>query len=239
VIRVLQHHQEVELATQAIQAQNLPTHLTVQKNWDQWLLAQCLMAVDRRSPIIDLGCGDCCTLDFLATLGFQNLIGVDLGISAQVSDRPYQLYQADMGATPFPDCTFEAAVSISVIEHGANLNSFFQEAYRLLRSNGLLFITTDYWQPKIQVDPAIKPFNLPWKIFSHSEIEAMIDLAAAYGFRPTASQRIPECIETTVNWHNQQYTFIALVFRKSTLPREYNQRSSSLPAETLPLENAG
>lgn len=226
MIRVLQYQREVELATQAIQMQGLPTHLTVQKNWDQWLLAQCLMTVDRRSPIIDLGCGDGCTLEFLAALGFQNLTGVDLEIPAQASDRPYQLYAADMHTTPFPDHTFAVAVSVSVIEHGANLKAFFQEADRLLRSHGLLFITTDYWQQQIPIDPAIKPFNLPWKIFSYSEIETMITLAAVHGFRLITAQPIPECIETTVDWHAQQYTFIALGFQKSTSPREHNRRSS-------------
>lgn len=214
MIRVLQHQQEVEAATQTLRKEGLPTHITTQKNWDQWLLAQALTNHDRQSAMIDLGCGDCCTLNFLAALGFQNLHGVDLQIQSPVGDRPYQLYEADMTATPFPDQSFDGAVSISVIEHGVDLNAFFQEANRLLRSNGLLFVTTDYWQQKIQVDPAIQPFGLSWSIFSRPEIKDAIALAQSHGFVLTAQAGIPDCVETTVDWYEKQYTFIALEFRK-------------------------
>nr|WP_242033675.1 MULTISPECIES: class I SAM-dependent methyltransferase [Cyanophyceae] len=188
----------------------MPTHLTVEKNWDQWLLAQCLDHSDRHCPIIDLGCGDYCTLEFLAALGFQQLHGIDLTIHQPVGDRPYQLYQGDLTATPFSDQTFDCAVSISVIEHGVDLKQFFQETYRILKSNGLLFITTDYWQEKIQIDPSIKPFGLSWSIFSFVEVQAAIALAQQQGFRLLSDSQIAPCKERTVDWHGQQYTFIAI-----------------------------
>ncbi|MDX2244027.1 MAG: class I SAM-dependent methyltransferase [Leptolyngbyaceae cyanobacterium bins.302] len=214
MIQVLQYQQDVEAATQALQSRGLPTHLTVQKNWDQWLLAQSLADDDRQSQILDLGCGDGCTLDFLAALGFQHLHGIDLEIKPSLRNRPYQLHEADMTATPFPDASFDCAVSISVIEHGVDLNAFFQEAYRLLRPNGLLFVTTDYWQQKIQIDPTIKPFGLSWSIFSDSEVAAAIALAQSHGFSLDSHTQIPDCVETTVDWYDRHYTFIAMEFRK-------------------------
>ena len=210
MIQILQTLQEVELATQALQSRDLPTHLTVEKNWDQWLLAQCLSHSDRQCPIIDLGCGDYCTLEFLAALGFQQLHGIDLTIQQPAGDRPYQLYQGDLTATPFSDQTFDCAVSISVIEHGVDLKRFFQETYRILKPEGLLFITTDYWQEKIQTDSSIKPFGLSWSIFSSVEVQAMLALAQQQGFRLLANPEISPCHERTVDWHGQQYTFIAI-----------------------------
>lgn len=217
MIQILQSLQAVEVATQTLRSRGLPTHLTREKNWDQWLLAQCLANSDRQAAVIDLGCGDCCTLEFLAALGFQQLHGIDLTIQQAPGDRPYQLYQGDLTATPFPNQTFDYAVSISVIEHGLDLKRFFQETYRLLKPNGVLFVTTDYWQEKIQVEASIKPFGLAWHIFSSVEVQGIIDLAQQQGFQLLANQELSPCHERTVDWYGKQYTFIAIGFIKPGL----------------------
>ncbi|HIK18039.1 MAG TPA: class I SAM-dependent methyltransferase [Leptolyngbyaceae cyanobacterium M33_DOE_097] len=214
MIQVLQTLQEVDSATQHLRDRGLPTHLTLEKNWDQWLLSQHLSEADRQSPIIDLGCGDCCTLDFLAALGFEQLHGIDLAIQQPVAELPYQLYQGDLTSTFFPDNTFDYGVSISVIEHGVDLDRFFQETYRILKPNGFLFVTTDYWQQKIPVDASIQPFGLAWSIFSSSEVQVMIDLAQQHGFLLESNLEIPTCVEKIVNWYERQYTFIAIGLRK-------------------------
>ncbi|MBE9011788.1 class I SAM-dependent methyltransferase [Pseudanabaenaceae cyanobacterium LEGE 13415] len=202
-----------------MQQSNLPTHITTQKNWDQWLLAQLLQnySVDRHSKILDLGCGDYCTLEFLAALGYTNLHGIDLTIKA-VESSAYQLYERDITATSFSDSSIDVAVSISVIEHGVNLNDFFQEAYRILKPGGLLFVTTDYWQNKISIEDSIQPFGLSWTVFSSSEIETAIELAQANGFLLPENSEIPACTDTTVTWYKKDYTFLALTFQKPQFP---------------------
>ncbi|MGG6265077.1 class I SAM-dependent methyltransferase [Leptolyngbya sp. AN03gr2] len=214
MIQVLQNWQEVETATQALQQSNLPTHITIQKNWDQWLLAQLLEAhsIDRQSNILDLGCGDCCTLEFLSALGYTNLHGIDLQVKTESST--YQLYQGDITATSFLDSSIDVAVSISVIEHGVDLDAFFREAYRILKPGGLLFVTTDYWQNKLSIDNSIQPFGLSWTVFSSAEIESAIELAKAHGFVLRTNQNIPACTDTPVTWYQKNYTFLALTFQK-------------------------
>lgn len=214
MIKVLQNWQEVGEATLGLQRKGLPTHITVQKNWDQFLLEHVLTTLDRQSWILDLGCGDCCTLDFLAALGFTNLHGIDLKIKKQASNLPYKLYEGDMTATPFPSQFYDFALSISVIEHGVDLEAFFKEAHRLLKAGGLLFITTDYWEEKIQVEEFIRPFGVSWKIFSKAEIQEALTLAKNCGFILEQNVNIPACADETVFWYNKNYTFIALAFRK-------------------------
>lgn len=214
MIQVLQNWQEVENATDWLKQRGLPTHLTVQKNWDQYWLAQQLQAQGAFDRVLDLGCGDCCTLDFLAALGISELHGVDLEIKPFEGDRPYTLHQGDLTATLFPDQFCDGLVSISVIEHGVDLQRFFAEAHRLLKPGGLLFVTTDYWQEPIAIDPAIRPFGLTWKIFSQEEIEAAIAIAQQQGFELVNGSEIPACSEKPVSWYNRDYTFIALAFQK-------------------------
>lgn len=216
MIEVLQSLQEVKAAIQVLQSQNLPTHITPQKNWDQWLLAQLLQKEKGDATsirVLDLGCGDFCTLEFLAALGFQDLHGIDLTIKTS-EPRLYHLYAGNLTATSFADASFDVAVSISVIEHGVDLEAFFKESYRLLKPDGLLFVTTDYWQDKISVDASIQPFGLRWSIFSEAEIQQAVTIAKTHGFVLLDSGEIPPCAETTVSWYEKNYTFIALAFRK-------------------------
>lgn len=214
MIEVLSSWQAVQTVTETLQQRGLPTHLTPQKNWDQGLLAQLLESVDPQAAILDMGCGDCCTLDFLSALGFASLHGIDLRIKdSQKSDR-YQLFEGDLMHTPFADASYDILTSISVIEHGVDLDAFFEEADRLLKPGGILFVTTDYWETKIPIDPTIKPFGLSWQIFSKAEIQEAIDLAQQRRLNLIQETTIPACHESPVSWYQRDYTFIALAFRK-------------------------
>lgn len=215
MIQVLQSWLEIGNATLSLQHQELPTHITVQKNWDQFLLAQQLLHTPEQSAILDLGCGDCCTLKFLAALGFTNLSGIDLHLPPSSSTLPYKLHQGDLMNTSFPDESFDWAVSISVIEHGVDLKAFFHEAYRILKPNGMLFVTTDYWEDKVEVDSSIQPFGLSWQIFSKPQVEEAIAIAQTCGF-DLEQDNIPACTDKTVTWYRKDYTFIALTFKKTT-----------------------
>lgn len=218
MIHVLRSWLEIGEATLFLQRQSLPTHITVQKNWDQFLLSQQLQDTPRHSAILDLGCGDCCTLKFLAAIGFIHLSGIDLQLPSLASSLPYQLYQGNLLNTPFAEQSFDWAISISVIEHGVDLKAFFQEAYRILKPKGLLFITTDYWEEKVEVEDSIQPFDLPWQIFSKSQIQDAITIAQACGFTLKQESMIPACADKTVTWYGKDYTFIALTFCKTGMP---------------------
>lgn len=215
MIKVLQSWQEIQSATQEIQHQGLPLHLDVHKNWDHLLLHQVLSPINLQSSIIDLGCGDYCTLDFLSALGFKNLHGIDLNLKP-TSNPPYTLYQGNLTQTLLAGDTCDVAISISVIEHGVDLPAFFAEVSRLLKPNGLLFLTTDYWQQHLEIDSSIKPFGLEWKVLSQADIEQVITLAKENNLVLEREQGIPLVRDSPITWHNYNYTFIALLFRKAT-----------------------
>ena len=65
---------------------------------------------------------------------------------------------------------------MSVIEHGINFLKFAKECSRLLRPNGKLFITFDYWDPKI-------PRISDWIILDRNDVLFLIDVCASYGLK--------------------------------------------------------
>lgn len=216
MIKVLQNWQEIGEATLSLQRKGLPTHTDVRKNWDQFLVYEAIASQDRNSCIIDLGCSPYCTLNFLAALGFKNIYGIDLNIKKhEIENAPYHLYRGDITNTAFQADFFDFALSISVVEHGVDLRAFFKEVSRILKENGLLILTTDYWEEKRSVDASIKPLGLPWKVFDKSDIEELIIAAQDYGFVIEEDINIPPCSDQPIFWQGVEYTFIGLLFRKA------------------------
>jgi predicted O-linked N-acetylglucosamine transferase (SPINDLY family)/SAM-dependent methyltransferase len=213
MMKVLKNWQDIGEATLSLQRQGLPTHTDTRKNWDLSLLYETIASQNRNSCIVDLGCSPGCTLFFLLALGFTNLYGIDFDIDFTGKNFPARLYKGDLTDTSFENDSFDLAISISVIEHGVELKAFFNEVARIVKNDGLLFLTTDYWEEKQDVGEN-NPLGLPWRIFSQQEIQELISTAQDYGFFLEGDLNIPSCSERTVIWQGIEYTFIALIFIK-------------------------
>lgn len=133
--------------------------MDIHKNWDHLLLYSAIASIDKHSHISDLGYGECCTLNFLAALGFKNIHGIDLQIGYD-ANTAYTLHQGNLTQTPQVSGKCDVAISISVIEHGVEIPAFFAEVSRLLKTDGLLFLSTDYWAEYIEIDSSIQSFGL-------------------------------------------------------------------------------
>ncbi|MGC1677402.1 MAG: class I SAM-dependent methyltransferase [Candidatus Binataceae bacterium] len=224
MIRVLKNWNEIGEAIVALRRAGLPLHPGPEKNWDQWLLRDSFSALDRSAEIVDLGCGGGATLEFLRGLGFDHVRGIDLGIPvglrrikfAIVNYRkfriPFRMDRGDLTKTGYADSSFDAATSISTIEHQVPLDEFFHETARILKPGALLFLTTDYWEEKLEVDS--QAFGLAWQIFSQEQISALIALGQSHGFALVQPSDVPSCAGRPVHWLQRDYTFIALLFRK-------------------------
>jgi SAM-dependent methyltransferase len=227
VIKVLHDWNEVGEATLALQRRGLPTHGTPQKNWD-------LCALDRvvqeraKATVLDLGCGSGEGLKMLCAAGTCAAVhGIDLHIAwrlrlsqwkrrlAGPSTQWFQLHRGDIAHLPFASESIDVAFAISVIEHGVPLDAFFGETSRVLRPGGALFVTTDYWPDPVQTESA-QAFGLPWKVFTRSDIAAIVSHAARYGLMLEAPMDVPDCGRATVHWQRCDYTFIQLLFGKTS-----------------------
>lgn len=213
MIKVLQNWQEIQAATSEIERLELPLHLDFHKNWDHLLLYHAIATKDKQINIIDLGCGDYCTLNFLAALGFENLHGIDLHLE-QNANAAYTLYQGNLTQSPLPSGSCDVVISVSVIEHGVDLPAFFAEASRLLKTDGLLVVTTDYWEEYLEIERSIKPFDLEWKVFCRTDIEQLIELAQKNNLVLEQNGNIPASSDQPITWYDYNYTFIALFFKK-------------------------
>ncbi|MFN8016929.1 MAG: class I SAM-dependent methyltransferase [Acidimicrobiales bacterium] len=106
-------------------------------------------ALDRQLPVrgrvLEAGCGQAEFVRLLASPG-RPVVGVDLALKALVAahrdDPTLALAGSDVGALPFPDGTFDAVVSLGVVEHlEAGPVELLREHRRVLAPGGVLLIT--------------------------------------------------------------------------------------------------
>src|SRR5437588_465449 len=101
-----------------------------------------------------------------------------------------------------------------VIEHGVDVLLFFQEAARLLKPNGLLIVSTDYYSEPIDTR-GLKAYGVPVHIFSKDEMLKVLHTAQECGLELTGPINL-DCRERPVSWKEFQldYTFVTFTLRK-------------------------
>lgn len=226
MIRVLRTPNELGRAILALAKRGYGYHPDPIKNWDLNQIAEILDHYQKTSVILDLGASGGGILPYLFRAGYLNIRGIDLCVTwkdrmiqgldlLQYRRWPYSLKKGDLMETHLPAHTIDFITCQSVIEHGVSIRRFLKECARLLKTGGTLFVSTDYWEDKIELDPKFRTFNLAWTIFSRLEIEAFIQEAAQHSLHLVVPGDIPDTEEKMCVWQGQEYTFLSLVFRKT------------------------
>ena len=187
------------------------------KSWDVCTTIDFLENhVQKKDPILDIGCYASELIVALHKLGYLNLTGTDL--NPDVVSMPHQdsiRYEiSNFMRTEFADSSFQAITSISVIEHGFNGSSLLREMSRLLKPSGYFIASFDYWPDKIDTTNT-KFFGMDWMIFSKNEIVKFITEAADYSLFPMGKMMY-HCKDTVINCGGKQYTFAWLALKKTT-----------------------
>ncbi len=187
------------------------------KNWDcykaiSWVLNNC---IEKNEPILDAGGIEASTfLPSLQKFGYTRLIALDLCNPFPpkvINNITYK--RGDITATNYPNNFFQNITCLSVIEHGVDIENFFKEMSRIIRKNGSLIISTDYWFDKIENIDGRSAYGVPVHIFSQNEIIGLIEIAKKYDFTISSMPDLT-CDEETVNWMGFSYTFLILCFLK-------------------------
>ncbi len=104
------------------------------------------LGLDQGKHGLDIGCGVGGMLRFLAKQSGASLTGITLGqneveqanvaiTEEGLADR-CQVFQGDGRAMPFEDDSFDAAYAVYALKYFQNLDTVFEEVYRVLKPNG-------------------------------------------------------------------------------------------------------
>ena len=87
------------------------------------------------TKIIDVACG---TKPYYPL--FENFANEYIGID--INDSYYADQKADATDLPFPDCSFDVALSTQALEHIKNYQAAVDEMHRVLKIDGIVFLST-------------------------------------------------------------------------------------------------
>lgn len=234
---VLKNLSEVNYAINNLHSLGLFAHPDKVKSWDTYKMVKIISEGDRSSFILDVGCNGSPVLSILKRLGFKNLYGCDLflkKIPSTLTEIVYPLYRPiieiyedkafnisiqNLEKTNFQDKMFDYITSLSVIEHGVNIQNYFKEMNRIMKKGGILLTSTDYWPDKILniIKTKHNHRNDPDNVFSKEEIEKDV-LKAAELNDLILTEPIDFSFENKVVHYNVtglDYTFIFFALKKT------------------------
>jgi len=242
---VLKTTSEVIEAEQVLHRLRLFRHHSQIKSWDTYKMIKKISSANRESFVLDVGCYESPILPMLKRLGFTNLYGCDLvlksssdcnpsfnnnnnnnnnsfkyhedyePIAKMYSDKSYQLSIRNLEDTKYKDQMFDYVTSLSVIEHGVNIEKYFREMSRIIKSNGYLLTSTDYWPDKLVNNKNVLSKETPDNIFSRDEIEKLVEIADKNGLKLIEPIDF-EYKDKVVRWNSigLDFTFIFFAMRK-------------------------
>jgi SAM-dependent methyltransferase len=213
----LKRSSEWKEARAIVEAAGLPAYdRPPAKSWDALRACTFLLHnVASSRPVLDVGgVPDYSYVStWLAHHGFEvEVINPALERDFAALDGRVRYTRGDGLRTPYPDGHFAAATCLSVIEHGVERDPFFREMHRVVAPGGYLIVSTDFWHEPIDTGDRQK-FGAPVRIFTPSDIEAILERATFNGFRPTGLIDY-RCEETTVEWLGLRYTFLDFALRR-------------------------
>jgi SAM-dependent methyltransferase len=213
---VLKTTEERDKATDQVRRLDLPISPDHQKHWDSLATLDCILAsTSRNAKILDAGAETYSRiLLWLFLYGYYNLEGINIVFTDRKKRGPIVYRYADVTATDYLDETFDAITCLSVVEHGVDLNAYFKEASRILKPNGVLVTSTDYWHEPIDTHGK-EMFGVPVRIFTRAELEQAIRTAERYWLTLTSPLDL-ECNEKVVYWQDVDldYTFVVSTLKK-------------------------
>ena len=152
------------------------------------------LSLDPGSKVLEVGCGGGHSAAYMARLGFD-VTAIDFSTvaieAARGNYREVNFVVGDATDLKFKDSDFDAVVAIEMIEHLEDPKKFLEEAARLLRPGGNLFIKTpnrllhDLYYRKNERISLWHP-----SVMSASELMKLLD-SAGFSARFVKTKRLP------------------------------------------------
>ena len=136
-------------------------------------------------------------------------------IVEMLDDKSLKFSIQNLEATNYRENMFDFVTSLSVIEHGVDIQKYFKEMGRILKKDGLLLTSTDYWPEKTINTKCVLSKGTPDKIFDKNEIEAAVVIAKKYGLKLIEPIDY-SFMNKVVHWGKTglDYTFIFFAMKK-------------------------
>lgn len=168
--RFLQTRKEVDECTAYLKRRGLTSHIFTCKDFDISNIVKEL----RNGDLLDMGSNGSYLLQNAVKMGIKGRkCGIDLG-DPEYRVEGVEYIKGDLMNTPYECTSFDTITCLSVIEHEVDFVALAKECSRLLRQRGTLYISFDYWNPKVDTtDVGTKLYGLKWNILDASDVSRL------------------------------------------------------------------
>lgn len=168
--KFLQTRSEVDQCTAWLKSNNLFSHHFTCKDFDIANICKELKDGD----LLDMGSSGSWIMHNAIKMGVKGRkCGIDL-IEHESPIDGVEYFKGDLMATKFKAKSFHTITCLSVIEHEVDFDKLAKECSRLLRKGGSLYISFDYWNPKVNTDDVgTKLYGLKWTILDSSDLSRL------------------------------------------------------------------
>ena len=182
--KFLQTRAEVDQCTAWLKANGLTSHHFTCKDFDVANICKELKDGD----MLDMGSNGSWILQNAVKMGIKGKKhGIDLS-APEFTTEGVIYVKGDLMATPYKAKSFDIITCLSVIEHEVDFDKLAKECSRLLRQKGILYISFDYWNPKVNTDDVgTKLYGLKWTILDASEVSRLEVCLGNEGLRMTSN----------------------------------------------------
>ncbi len=216
---VLKTRYEAEESVVNLKKLKLFPHGDLPKNWDCYRAFTFILNYGSlNSEILDAGSADYgVILPWLELYGYSNLYGCDISFKEDFRKGKIHYSKQDLQQTNFKSSSFDFITSISVIEHGVDVHAYLKEMSRLLKPDGYILTSTDYWHEPIDTK-GLYPYGKAlgeMKVFTREDVEQLVQVARGYGLELT--QPIDFSYKDgVVHWErvDKKFTFIFFALKK-------------------------
>jgi len=148
------HHKPMTLESNKLSPLKIEAHVSDQKppekkiNDNTRFILEKFANIDRNKTILDCACQGGAALNDLKGMGFKYLAGIDLSSKFVNTTTDHNFFyggvKGDMHWLPFKDEAFDCVCSFHTIEHSYYPAKLLQEFWRVINSNGRLFVILPY-----------------------------------------------------------------------------------------------
>ena len=173
--KFLKFRDEIYKCTEYLHRNEYVSLNLVCKDWD---IAHIIFDLSNGN-LLDMGSSDSY---ILKNAVLKNVQGEKYGIDLQPPDVPLEEVKymiGDLMDTKLPEHYFANITCLSVIEHEVDFKKFATEVSRLLLENGKLYVTFDYWTPKLK--PDFKLYDKLWNPLDENDTKNLIEECKSCG----------------------------------------------------------
>jgi SAM-dependent methyltransferase len=196
-----------------------PEHVAINKSWDVFTILNEVEKYfpDKKIKIYDMGSFNSEMPIVLWNAGYHHITASDfnpMGRSIRWYGNRINFQCEDFYKPDIPPNSLDVITAVSVIEHGFDEDKILKTFSNLLKKGGVVFLTTDFRDPKTSIPEDFTLYGLSYMIFCKSEITRLVESAAKFGLK-LLGESDWQMAEYPIDFLNHKFTFIFVAFQKA------------------------